>query len=158
LQPSRNKEVGGVEAEDAWVRQLLHADGVKVTTARILVLRVLSDAHEHFGVQEIHTRVNAVAPPINLSTVYRTVSRLEELGLVHSISTPAEALYGLARQPHHHAVCTRCGRVTELSGAPVVEALQALEAVSGYTLSSTTSLTVHGLCTSCRAARASGST
>jgi Fur family ferric uptake transcriptional regulator len=143
--------------QDDEVRQLLRDAGVKVTTARLLVLRVLSDADAHLGVQEIHARVNAIAPPIDLSTIYRTVARLEELGLVHSISTSTEALYGLARRPHHHAVCTQCGRVTELSGAPVVAALRGLEAVSGYTLSPGTSLTVHGLCTSCRAANESGS-
>ena len=136
--------------QDDEVRQLLRDAGVKVTTARVLVLRVLTAARAHQGVADIHARVNAIAPPINLSTVYRTVARLEELGLVHSISTPAEALYGLARHPHHHAVCTSCGRVTELSGAPVGEALQALESVSGYRLSPQTSLTVHGLCTTCR--------
>ena len=142
--------------QDDEVRQLLRDAGVKVTTARVLVLRVLTDAHAHLGVQDIHARVNAIAPPIDVSTVYRTVSRLEELGLVHSISTPTEAMYGLARQPHHHAVCTQCGRITELSGTPVVEALQALEAASGYRLTPGTSLSVHGLCTSCRAAGESG--
>ena len=136
--------------QDDEVLQLLRDAGVRVTTARLLVLRVLSDADAHQGVHDIDTRVNAIAPPIDTSTVYRTVSRLEELGLVHSISTPTEALYGLARRPHHHAVCTRCGRVTELSGPPVNEALQALEVASGYRLSPGTSLTVHGLCTSCR--------
>src|SRR5689334_2561362 len=119
---------------DAEARQLLRDAGIKVTTARLLVLGVLAEADAHLGVHDIDARVNAIAPPIDVSTVYRTVSRLEELGLVHSISTPTEALYGLARRPHHHAVCTHCGKVTELSGPAVVEALQGLEAVSGYTL------------------------
>jgi Fur family ferric uptake transcriptional regulator len=136
---------------DVEARQLLRDAGIKVTTARLLVLGVLADADGHLGVHDIDARVNAIAPPIDVSTVYRTVSRLEQLGLVHSISTPTEALYGLARRPHHHAVCTHCGRVTELSGPSVTEALEGLEAVSGYKLSSGTSLTVHGLCMACRA-------
>ncbi len=136
---------------DDEMRQLVRDAGAKVTTARLLVLRVLTEAGAHLGVHAICARVNAIAAPIDVSTVYRTVSRLEELGLVHSISTPTEATYGLARQPHHHAVCTHCGQVSELSGPPVNEALQALESASGFRLSPGTSLTVHGLCTSCRA-------
>jgi Fur family ferric uptake transcriptional regulator len=136
-------------ADDA-VKLLLRTDGGRVTMARMLVLRVLSEAGHHLGVQEIYARVNALAPPINLSTVYRTVTRLEALGLIHTIPTQGESQYGVVQEPHHHAICTGCGRVTELAGPSVAAALRALEVASGYALAENSSLTVRGLCNNCQ--------
>jgi Fur family ferric uptake transcriptional regulator len=157
--PERPAESALPASADDAVKQLLRADGGRVTMARMLVLRVLSEAGHHLGVQEIHARVNALAPPTNLSTVYRTVTRLEALGLIHTIPTQGETQYGVVQKPHHHAICTGCGRVTELAGPPVSAALRALEAASGYALTESSSLTVRGLCNACRTMpRTSGGT
>ena len=70
--------------------------------------------------------------PSTVSTVYRTVSRLEELGLVHSISTPTEALVR-ARAPsapprgvHQLRSRDRAVRRTSRRGAPSPRSRQRL--------------------------------
>jgi Fur family ferric uptake transcriptional regulator len=148
--PQKGAEHALLARGDEALKQLLRADGGRVTMARMLVLRVLTEAGHHLGVQEIYARANALAPPINLSTVYRTVTRLEALGLIHTIPTQGEMQYGVVQEPHHHAICTGCGRVTELAGPSVAAALRALEAASGYALAENSSLTVRGLCDNCR--------
>ncbi|HUO37906.1 MAG TPA: Fur family transcriptional regulator [Mycobacterium sp.] len=136
-------------AADA-VRQVLRSDGGRVTTARVLVLQILADAGEHLSAQQIHQRVSAAAPSLNVSTVYRTLTRLEELELIHALPTPGETLYGIADQPHHHAICTECGKVTELGGEPLTDTLEALERITGYTFAASSSLTIRAVCRACQ--------
>jgi len=138
---------------DEYVKQLLRTEGGRVTLARLLVLRVLTEAEGHLGAQEIHTRVSALAASVTLSTVYRALSRLEELGLVHALPTAGETQYGIADEPHHHAICTGCGKVTELPDAALTETLKALERATGYTFTLQSSLTMRALCRECQDGR-----
>jgi Fe2+ or Zn2+ uptake regulation protein len=75
---------------------------------------VLEAADGHLSAAELHRRVVTTRPFTNLSTVYRTVERLTELGLVHTVNGPGEASFGLAVHDHHHAVCEGCGRVLQI--------------------------------------------
>ena len=127
---------------------LLRADGERATQARLDVLDVLDGADTHLTVAEIHRRVEVRRPGTNLSTSYRTVDRLLELGLVHGLTVGTETAYGLSLADHHHVTCDGCGRTTSVATADVA---QLLEQLAGLTGTSVRTLSAHGLCASCRA-------
>jgi Fur family ferric uptake transcriptional regulator len=59
--------------------------------------------------------VQAVLPDVALSTVYRSMEALEELGFVEHLHIGhGPAVYHLAAEQHLHLVCASCGVVTEL--------------------------------------------
>jgi Fur family ferric uptake transcriptional regulator len=76
-----------------------------------------------------------------------------EASPVHALPTVGQTQFGLAHEPHHHAICTGCGKVSELPGATLTDILQALEQHTGYTFTDNSSLTMRALCEQCRHSR-----
>ena len=92
----------------------LRAKGYRITPQRQLVLDAVV-ALEHGTPDEICAEVQRTASGVNLSTVYRTLELLEELGLVtHAHLGHGPPTYHSATGADHlHLVCRDCGSVTE---------------------------------------------
>ena len=89
--------------------------GGRVTSSRRLLLDVLFTDPEHRSAEELAARVQAQAPDVHLSTVYRNLEELERLGVVvHTHVGHGPATYHLASSIHGHFVCERCGTMTEV--------------------------------------------
>jgi Fur family transcriptional regulator, ferric uptake regulator len=128
----------------------LRARGYRVTPQRQLVLEAVGRL-EHATPEEIYGEVRQTARGVNVSTVYRTLELLEELGLVkHSHIHHGAPTYHLAEHAEHvHLVCRECERVTEVDQATVLPLVSALEEHQGF-LTDVAHLTVFGLCADCR--------
>lgn len=106
---------GGGQTEQ--VLALLRQRGGRVTASRRLLLDLLFAGGRHRTAEELATAVQARAPRVHLSTVYRNLEELERLGvLVHAHLGHGPATYHLASETHGHLVCEGCGRTLE---APV---------------------------------------
>ena len=131
----------------------LEASGRRITTQRIAVCEALLAHGAHPTVAEVYQRVHASHPAISQATVYNTLSTLEELGLIRLLHIVGDdhAHVDLGVEPHVNAVCTRCGRITDIH-TDTLEALLGLVAMrSGYLLSPGEGVIVYGLCPSCAA-------
>jgi Fur family ferric uptake transcriptional regulator len=85
--------------------------GLKLTPQRRLIFDILHDSGEHLTAEEILEYVQARAPGVNKSTVYRTLELLEELGCVFKSELGDRFIYHHAEEGHHHhLVCRRCGQ------------------------------------------------
>ena len=95
---------------------LLREGGGRVTTARRAVLSALLEgARRHVSAEELAAALHADNPAVHLSTVYRTLDALEQLGVVtHVHLGHGRAIYHLTDELHHHAVCEACGDVLQL--------------------------------------------
>lgn len=92
----------------------LRARGYRITPQRQLVLDAVS-ALRHGTPDEICAEVQRRASGVNLSTVYRTLELLEELGMVtHThLGHGAPTYHSATDEEHLHLVCRDCGAVTE---------------------------------------------
>ncbi len=92
----------------------LRKRGYRLTPQRQLVLEAV-DRLEHATPDDILTEVRKTAGGVNISTVYRTLELLEELGLVsHAHLGHGAPTYHLAdRHDHIHLVCRDCTDVIE---------------------------------------------
>jgi Fur family ferric uptake transcriptional regulator len=140
------------------IGELLRAHGLRRTVPRIAVLAALEPIDGHLSVAEIHRRLvdsgthGPQAP--DLATVYRTVTTLVEQGVLHALTVEGGVTtYGLAKDPHHHAVCTRCGAIIEVPAQQLSSALEKAVQGSSFALSEQAGLTLHGLCPRCQAER-----
>lgn len=114
-------------AQTDLTRQL-RAKGYRLTPARQLVLGAVAGL-EHATPDAICAEVQRTASSVNLSTVYRTLELLEELGLVtHThLGHGAPIYHAAAERQHLHLVCRVCGEVEETSASvadPFVERLK----------------------------------
>ncbi|RKN41806.1 Fur family transcriptional regulator [Streptomyces hoynatensis] len=92
----------------------LRSRGYRLTPQRQLVLEAV-DRLEHSTPEDILAEVRRTAGGVNISTVYRTLELLEELGLVsHAHLGHGAPTYHLAeRHQHLHLMCRDCGTVIE---------------------------------------------
>ncbi len=92
----------------------LRARGLRVTTARRVLLEALYDASGHKTAEELAAAVQERAPDVHMSTIYRNLDELERLGLVvHAHLGHGPATYHLAASAHGHFVCETCGAMWE---------------------------------------------
>ncbi len=137
----------------AWDEQL-RARGYRVTPQRQLVLEAVARLG-HATPEDVGAEVRQAARGVNISTIYRTLELLEQLGMVtHAHLGHGAPTYHLAVDADHvHLVCRSCGKISEISPdsvRPLVTALneeQDFETDVGH-------LTVFGRCGQCRRAGA----
>ena len=90
----------------------LHSLGYRLTPQRQLVLQAVEKLG-HATPDEILAEVQQHASAVNVSTVYRTLEVLEELGLVRHthLSDRAPTYHSVTDHVHFHLVCRNCHRV-----------------------------------------------
>lgn len=133
---------------DSLVAQL-RGDGVRITTARRLVLRALVDGPSHPTADELLATVRILAPDVHASTVYRNLDELERLGVVvHTHLGHGPATYHLSAEAHGHLVCERCGLAVEAPGDLVDQMARGAMERLGFVLRPY-HFAVLGLCASC---------
>jgi Fur family transcriptional regulator, ferric uptake regulator len=111
----------------------LRARGYRLTPQRQLVLEAVG-ALGHATPEEIVTEVRRTASGVNISTVYRTLELLEELGLVrHTHLGHGAPTYSVAGDDDHvHLVCRTCGEVEEADAHLVGDAVARLLTERGF--------------------------
>ena len=137
----------GVTGAD-WQAEL-RARGYRLTPQRQLVLEAVGEIG-HATPEEIATAVRKTASGLNISTVYRTLELLEELGLVrHSHLGHGAPTYSLAEQDDHvHLVCRSCDGVQEVPAEVIGEVIATLVAQEGFVVDVGHS-TLFGQCREC---------
>ena len=135
-----------------WQAQL-RSRGYRLTPQRGLVLDAVQ-ALQHATPEEVFTHIRRRATGVNISTVYRTLELLEDLGLVtHTHLGHGAPTYHSTTVPAHvHLVCRSCQAVTELSPRAVEPLVAQLQDDLGFR-TDVNHLTVFGTCASCDADR-----
>ncbi|GAA4234799.1 transcriptional repressor [Actinomadura meridiana] len=135
---------------ESWQEEL-RAKGYRVTPQRQLVLEAVTNL-EHATPEEICAEVQRTAQGVNISTVYRTLELLEELGLVkHAHLGHGPPNYHLAAEAEHiHLVCRGCHIVQDVDPATAGGLADVLERDFGFQ-TDVHHLTVYGRCKDCRA-------
>ncbi len=130
-------------------RARLRAGGYRMTPQRQLVLEAVARLG-HATPDEVASDVQAVSSAVNISTVYRTLELLEQLGLVtHSHLGHGAPSYSPATASDHvHLVCRACGDVLEESPSVVSELVEQLSRNRGFAVD-VGHLTIFGLCRRC---------
>lgn len=126
--------------------------GARNTRQRSAVVDVLQDIDRFASAQAIHRELTDRGQKVGLTTVYRTLQTLTEVGAVDALnSETGETLYRhcLTDRHHHHLVCTNCGRSEEIDGGPVEEWAKQTAEKFGFELSGHDA-EIFGVCWTCR--------
>jgi Fur family ferric uptake transcriptional regulator len=111
------------------LRSRLRGSGYRLTPQRELILGAV-EALRHATPDEVYAEVRTHSTAVNISTVYRTLEVLEELGLVRHthLSDRAPTYHAVTGHTHFHLKCRNCGTVTSVDpevARPLVARLQA---------------------------------
>ena len=134
---------------------VLRSHGLRLTAPRQLVLEAVV-ALGHATPDQVHAEVAQRAAGVNITTVYRTLELLEELGLVtHAhLSHGAPSYHPVGAEQHVHLVCHGCGRIQELARTALVDLADGLSASHGVRLD-IGHVALFGTCAGCAGGRSS---
>ncbi|MGQ0463991.1 MAG: Fur family transcriptional regulator [Sporichthyaceae bacterium] len=132
-------------------RAMLREKGYRLTPQRELVLAAVNELG-HATPEQVCTRVQRTASGINISTIYRTLELLEELGLVRHahLGHGAPSYHPAGHVEHVHLVCRDCENVTEVDAAVAESLATALREQAGFHLD-LEHFAIYGRCASCSA-------
>jgi len=128
---------------------VLRARGLRLTAPRQLVLEAVYGLG-HATPDQVHAAVAERAAGINITTVYRTLELLEELGLVtHAhLSHGSPTFHPVGEHLHAHLVCRTCGEVEELTEHALDGLVNQLRDTRGFELD-IGHVALFGVCAGC---------
>ena len=114
--PGRGRGCG---ASQTW-RGKLKGCGYRITIPRKVILEELNRKGGHLSAEDIFMKVHKVYSNIGLTTVYRTLELLVQMGMVSKLDFgDGRARYELVKEGeeahHHHLICTECKKIIDYS-------------------------------------------
>ena len=130
---------------------ILISRGYRLTPQRMMVVEALHGVDGHISAEEIFQKVKAKYPYANISTIYRTLELLKELGLAAEIDIGDGIVRYHAKEDsrHHHLVCNKCSRITQLPESDLHSLEKSLLNNHGFK-ADMSHLAIFGLCQKCR--------
>lgn len=108
--------------------QALKERGGRRTASRQAIVQALADRGSHATASDIAEAVQEQFPFVNMSTIYRTLDALEQIGVLEHVHLGhGKAVYHLADEDHQHLVCQSCGTVAELSAEKLEPFIRQIE-------------------------------
>ena len=137
----------------AEFRTILKSNKLKFTSQREAILQTLYHHPQHFTSENLYLLVKKNYPKLNIgiATVYRTLSLLEENGLVSSISLGVQGKkFEIANKPHHdHLICEGCGKIVEFENAKIEALQEEIAKENGFVLTNHL-MQLYGICKTCQ--------
>lgn len=133
-----------------WLDRL-QASGYRITGSRRAVVEVVAGSTYLRNPMEIYRIAVERYPGLGLVTVYRTLEKLEELGLVERVHLADGChSYIASAQGHQHLlICTRCNHAEHFSGDDLTPLMAELGSDRGFCIQEHW-LQLFGLCRACQ--------
>ena len=133
-----------------WLQELKH-HGYRLTSPRKAVVEVVANSASVLSPHEIYALGRGRYAKLGLVTVYRTLEKLEEMGLVQRVHRPdgCEAFIAGVDGHQHLLVCESCGRVEYFGGDKLDGLINKVQGDSGYEIREHW-LQFFGLCQACQ--------
>ncbi|HUG47879.1 MAG TPA: transcriptional repressor, partial [Candidatus Limnocylindria bacterium] len=89
--------------------------------------------------------------PLGRATIFRSLELFVELGVLERLDLPSGEHAYVRCEPvhHHHVVCSRCGRTTEVEDCGMQDVVREVTRRTGYRIDSHR-LEMYGMCTACQ--------
>jgi len=135
---------------DSWLTQL-QSTGCRLTGARRAVVEVMESSPRAMTPVKVYDAARKQDPRLGLVTVYRTLEKLEELGLIQRVHQEQGCQAFLrAGQGHQHILlCERCGRAVLFEGDDLVALFSKVADQTGFEIKEHW-LQLYGLCAECK--------
>lgn len=131
--------------------QQLKQAGLKVTSARLKILKIFEQAQKpHLSAENIYKTLLTLGEDISFATVYRVLTQFEIAGLVERRNfEDSHCVFELNQGTHHdHLVCVSCGQVDEFIDHVIEQRQRLIAQQAGYQITEH-SVVIYGYCAHC---------
>jgi Fur family transcriptional regulator, ferric uptake regulator len=134
----------------SWLTEL-QDNGYRLTGARRAVVEIIADSQRALTPVEVYDAARDQYPALGLVTVYRTLEKLEELGLIQRVHQPrgCQAFITAGNGHQHLLLCSNCGRTTLFEGDDLDQFITSVARKTGYRINEHW-LQLFGLCENCK--------
>jgi Fe2+ or Zn2+ uptake regulation protein len=140
--------------DDAELADLLRERGLRSTSQRVVMHRLLRERNRHVTAEELLSEASERLPGVSLPTVYATLELFERLGIVRRVNGGGGTLLWDTRSDtHHHMICRNCGRIEDMETPLDLERARRSAARAGFQ-PDRAEVVVSGLCRQCKTASA----
>lgn len=144
-----NQDEQSLHSQLTDFEKLCRKKGLKMTHQRLEIYRELLTSLDHPSVESLFLRVRKRIPTISLDTVYRTLTMLEEGGMINRIQTSEglarfESDYGV----HHHLICKKCQKIEDFTWK-AFDAMSIPPELDDWGAIQTRNIVVEGICSAC---------
>lgn len=88
---------------------------IKQTPQRIAILEYLKDNRTHPSASDVYKAVSERFPTMSFATVYNTLEKLKEKGLLTELSIDTgKKRFDFNLEPHHHLICKKCRDIYDI--------------------------------------------
>ena len=97
------------------IRSLLRDNGVTPTAPRMIVAANVLVRHDHPTAEDVLSQVRTSEDAVSQATVYNTLNRLVEAGLLRTLQRPGDPVrYDPNIAPHHHFYDVETGCIHDI--------------------------------------------
>ena len=138
-------------ADTAKWFEMLQNDGCRLTAPRRAVIETLKANMHALTPVEVYESARKQCPGLGLVSVYRTLEKLEELGLIQRVhqTKGCQAFIRTGDGHQHLLVCNNCGKVVLFEGDQLDLLFKNISKISGFQIDGHW-LQVFGLCKNCQ--------
>ena len=131
--------------------------GHRLTLQRRIILEALRTSRQTVSAPDLYERLRADHPNLGRATVFRNLDALVEAGLAQRFEREGHvyAYASCSDAHHHHLVCSRCHRATEIAEDLVNPVISGLHERYGFAVEHA-SLDFYGTCAECLRAAPQG--
>jgi Fur family ferric uptake transcriptional regulator len=131
--------------------ELLHLSGCRVTAPRRAVVETLVKSIHALTPVEVYDTARKDCPGLGLVSVYRTLEKLEQMGLIQRVhhTKGCQAFICTGEGHQHLIVCTQCGKAAMFEGDQLDPLFNNISKKTGFQIEGHW-LQVFGLCADCR--------
>ena len=142
-------------SDPAPIVTALDRAGYRMTEPRRALAALIAEQDGHFTAAELVTAAQSARHAVGRATVFRTLDLLEGIGAVERLDLPNgdHAYVGCEPAHHHHVVCSRCGRTSEIDDAGLRSVVRDVARDTGFQVDDHR-LELFGVCPDCQAAEA----
>ena len=124
----------------------LREHGLRMTPQRRAIVSEVMRTQGHISPAQMARTIQGEMPGVNASTIYRTLTLLEEVGVLQHSHVESGAEYHKADEAQHvHLTCSRCGRDDALSLGEADKLGSLIHAHRGF-VADLTHFAITGLC------------
>lgn len=116
-----------------------------------IIIEILSSKDTHRTSQQIYEEIRERLPAVNPSTIYRSLDRMAEHGIVSvsDIGQGASVYEIVTNELHHHLVCQNCGKIITVGQEQVEGFFLKIETENNFKIL-TNHLILFGICGECQ--------
>lgn len=132
--------------------KLITDAGLKKTKIRINIIDTLEKSSKLLSAQDIYNKFSKKDESMNLSTVYRTLDKLVEAGIINIVNLEQESqsLYEFNRDKHHHfLICKSCNKIISIYNCPLHDYEETLMNETGFKITGH-KIEFYGYCKACQ--------